>query len=70
LIPRVGDYFQYQGSLTTPPCTENVYWTVMQKPITFSKGQIKAFSTLFPKNNRNEQKAFNRLIRRYNNPGN
>jgi carbonic anhydrase len=70
LIPLGGDYFQYQGSLTTPPCTENVLWTVMQKPITFSKGQIRTFSALFPKNNRNVQKAFDRLILRYSRPGN
>ena len=70
LIPNGGDYFQYQGSLTTPPCSENVYWTVMQRPITFSKEQIEAFSKMFPKNNRDVQKAFNRLILRYNNPGN
>ena len=70
LIPLMSNYFQYEGSLTTPPCTENVYWTVMQKPINFSAEQIKVFSTLFPKNNRNVQKAFNRLIRSYNLSGN
>ena len=42
----------------------------MQKPITFSKGQIRAFSALFPKNNRNVQKAFDRLILRYSRSGN
>jgi carbonic anhydrase len=70
LIPVGGDYFQYQGSLTTPPCSENVCWTVIKKPITFSKKQIKAFSTMFPKNNRNVQKAFDRLILRYSNSDN
>ena len=66
LIPNGGDYFQYQGSLTTPPCSENVYWTVMQKPITFSKEQIEAFSKMFPKNNRDVQSPFVRQILRYN----
>ena len=70
LIPLGSNYFQYEGSLTTPPCTENVYWTVMQNPINFSAEQIKVFSTMFPKNNRNVQKAFNRLIRSYNFFGN
>ncbi|XP_040856859.1 carbonic anhydrase 4 [Ochotona curzoniae] len=38
-------YFRYYGSLTTPNCTENVVWTVFQKPISLHKDQILAFST-------------------------
>jgi len=70
-IPKEGGYFQYQGSLTTPPATENVLWTVMQKPIKFSKKQIDAFREFFPsRNNREVQKPFDRLIQRYKGLGN
>ena len=69
-IPDSGGYFQYQGSLTTPPASENVLWTVMKQPATFSEKQIGAFKKLFPRNNREVQKPFNRLIQSYSSPGN
>ncbi|XP_053560816.1 carbonic anhydrase 4 [Bombina bombina] len=46
LIPEEKDltrYYRYEGSLTTPPCTENVIWTVFEEPILLGKEQIKAF---------------------------
>jgi carbonic anhydrase len=33
LLPDDRDYYHYQGSLTTPPCTENVHWFVMKSRI-------------------------------------
>uniref|UniRef100_A0A8D2J614 Carbonic anhydrase n=1 Tax=Varanus komodoensis TaxID=61221 RepID=A0A8D2J614_VARKO len=33
-------FYRYQGSLTTPPCTENVIWTVFDMPIKLSHTQI------------------------------
>ncbi len=40
LMPAGANYFRYSGSLTTPPCSEQVDWFVLQKPITFSIDQI------------------------------
>ena len=33
LLPTDKSYFYYYGSLTTPPCTYNVHWFVLQNPI-------------------------------------
>ncbi|KAK1279317.1 Bifunctional monodehydroascorbate reductase and carbonic anhydrase nectarin-3 [Acorus gramineus] len=34
-------YYRYIGSLTTPPCTEGVVWTIMGKIRTVSREQVK-----------------------------
>ncbi|CAG5128227.1 unnamed protein product, partial [Candidula unifasciata] len=48
LLPKCRrfDYYRYQGSLTTPPCSENVIWSVGIKRITISKQQIQRFRSL------------------------
>ena len=38
-----GTYVSYDGSLTAPPCSENVVWFVRQKPLLASNAQVKAF---------------------------
>ncbi|XP_012784140.2 carbonic anhydrase 4 [Ochotona princeps] len=42
---KLGHYFRYFGSLTTPECSENVVWTVFQQHISLHRNQILAFST-------------------------
>ena len=46
LVPG-GEAYRYRGSLTTPPCTENVRWTVFAQPLTLSTGEIEAFTRLY-----------------------
>lgn len=45
LLPTNRDYYRYNGSLTTPPCTEGVRWFILKKPMTISKEQLEAFKT-------------------------
>ncbi|EIJ35634.1 carbonic anhydrase [Thiothrix nivea] len=44
LLPQNRDYYRFNGSLTTPPCTEGVRWIVMKQPVTASKEQIEKFA--------------------------
>ncbi len=46
LLPHDRSYYRFAGSLTTPPCTENVRWLVLKKPMTASKAQIEQFAKL------------------------
>ncbi|XP_010470127.1 PREDICTED: alpha carbonic anhydrase 2-like isoform X1 [Camelina sativa] len=34
------NYYRYIGSLTTPPCTQNITWTILKKIRTVSKSQV------------------------------
>lgn len=39
LIPKGSAFYHYDGSLTTPPCSEVVWWEVVDKPLSVSPGQ-------------------------------
>ena len=52
LLPRDRRYYRYNGSLTTPPCSEGVKWFVLTTPIEMSEAQIAAFKEIIHGNNR------------------
>jgi len=53
LLPDdISHFYAYDGSLTTPPCSENVHWIVLGTPVQLSKRQIDAFARLYDHNNR------------------
>jgi carbonic anhydrase len=43
LLPPGRHYYRFEGSLTTPPCSEGVTWIVLSQPVTVSKQQLAAF---------------------------
>lgn len=47
------EYFNYSGSLTTPPCTEGVRWHVMDDAIEASADQIEFFVHLLHEGHNN-----------------
>jgi len=61
-IPKELQAYHYIGSLTTPPCTENVQWIVLKNPITMDKEQIGAFSSRIKNSNRPTQPLNGRKV--------
>ncbi|WP_095205075.1 carbonic anhydrase [Mesorhizobium carmichaelinearum] len=52
LLPASLGYWTYEGSLTTPPCTENVEWMVAMEPVEVGAADVKRFTSLYPLNAR------------------
>lgn len=52
LLPDERDYFRYLGSLTTPPCSQKVIWTVFRNPVEMSPEQVRQFAGIFRMNAR------------------
>lgn len=63
LLPKDQRYYQFIGSLTTPPCTEGVLWMVMKTPTQISREQLKLFQQLYPNNARPVQPINGRPVR-------
>lgn len=44
MLPADKDYYRFNGSLTTPPCSEGVSWFVAKKPASASHAQVEQFT--------------------------
>jgi carbonic anhydrase len=60
LLPKDRGAYHYYGSLTTPPCSEGVNWTVLKTPIEVSEEQIQKFRTLMGVENNRPVLAVNK----------
>lgn len=58
-------FYRYSGSLTTPPCTENVIWTIFETPIDFTEIELESFRThIFYEDFRGPQFLHERTVHR------
>lgn len=63
ILPTNRDYYRFNGSLTTPPCSEGVRWFVFKESVAVSAEQVKAFAdVLSGPNNRPIQATNARVI--------
>ncbi|MEY4752363.1 MAG: hypothetical protein RJA44_38 [Pseudomonadota bacterium] len=63
LLPSDKHYYSFEGSLTTPPCSEGVNWMVLKNPVKLSAAQIQAFRKLYSSNARPVQPLNDRVIK-------
>lgn len=62
-LPKDKDYYYFNGSLTTPPCTEGVRWFVLKEIGAVSKEQVDKFThVMHHPNNRPVQPLNARLV--------
>lgn len=61
-LPADRGYWTFTGSLTIPPCTEDVRWFVIQDVLSISRAQLRAFTYIFPMNSRPLQDTHGRKI--------
>lgn len=62
LLPEDRRTMRYEGSLTTPPGTQGVKWSLMTQPITVSSEQIAQFRKAYFGNNRPTQPLNGRVV--------
>lgn len=59
LMPKKRAYYRFNGSLTTPPCSEGVRWFVMKAPVSVSKEQVETFAHVIHHPNNRPVQAVN-----------
>jgi carbonic anhydrase len=62
-LPNAHGYYTFDGSLTTPPCSENVRWFVLKTPVEASEAQLKEFRARYAHNVRPTQPLNGRVIK-------
>jgi carbonic anhydrase len=62
LLPSDRGYFTFDGSLTTPPCTEHVTWFVLKQPLQVSAAEIARFARVYRHDARPTQPLYDRVV--------
>lgn len=62
LLPPSRAYYTFTGSLTTPPCSEEVTWFVLTTPVTLLNSEVAAFAAKYPHNARPVQPLNGRVV--------
>ena len=62
LLPPDTGYFTFSGSLTTPPCSENVTWFVLKHPVAITAEEIEQFTKLYRHDARPTQPLYDRVV--------
>jgi len=62
LLPEDRHYYSFSGSLTTPPCTENVRWFVLKQAVTVSPTEVERFSRIYRNDARPTQPLHDRVV--------
>jgi carbonic anhydrase len=62
ILPPNRGYYTFSGSLTTPPCSEDVTWFVLKDPVTISAEEIERFSQLYRDDARPTQPLYDRVV--------
>jgi len=63
LLPASQGYYNFAGSLTTPPCSEEVNWFVLKTPVEMSEAQLKRFAHVYKHNARPTQPLNGRTVK-------
>jgi carbonic anhydrase len=62
VLPADLRYYNYIGSLTTPPCSMGLQWVILKSPLRLSQKQIQRFKDVYDHNYRPVQPLNNRLV--------
>ena len=63
LLPGGRRYYTFLGSLSTPPCSEDVLWLVFKQTQQVSNEQLSILQRLYPPNARPVQPANGRIVK-------
>ena len=62
ILPSTKNFIHYEGSLTTPPCSEGVKWILLEDPIQAAEWQLEMIHEIIKEDNRPIQKTGDRHV--------